>query len=221
MALRNQQIDQLEKAILAYAFPPIYFDFVKNISIQAQDMKVVENAVKNMLVSKCSQDVIHGLANIVYWGYAQIGYQQTRVDKFLNGITNNHIIQFKALVAESNIPNMLQIKAIGMPEYSGISFISKILVFLNPKDYCVLDKQLAKLIINGDVDRALYGLILGTQIRVTKHNQAIYDTWRAECLMISKQYFNGKYRVVDIERGFFHLIQQKQFALAQKIYATA
>ena len=101
-----------------------------------------------------------------------------------------------------------------------MSFISKILMFLDPAEYCVLDRQLAKL---GAVpgERALHGLLFGTQIPVTAHNEAVYDAWRADCRRISTQYFGGGYRVVDVERGFFQLVQSARLVLAQRIYAAA
>jgi hypothetical protein len=210
----------LEAAILAYGFPPIYFDFAANVQVHAPNMNAVELAIRNMLVSPMALDVKYGLANVIYWGYGQIGYQNTRVARFLNNVTQNHLAEFQALVAAPNAPTLSQIRAIRMPEYSGISFISKILAFINPGQYCVLDQQLARLAM-GPGACALHGLTHGTQIRVTAHNQAIYDAWRTECQRIGNQYYGGRHRVVDVERGFFQLIQTNQLPLAQHIYAAA
>ncbi len=44
---------------------------------------------------------------------------------------------------------------------------------------------------------------------------------RGQCRAISNAYFNGQHRVVDVERGFFNLIQQGHLQLAQVIYAAA
>ena len=220
MPLNIHQQTQLGNAIHLYGFPPIYFDFPNNVQIRAPNMAAVELAIRNMLVSPNALDVKHGLANVIYWGYGQIGYQQTRVNRFLGNVTQNHLEQFQALVTAPNIPTLSQIRVIQMPEYSGISFISKILAFINPGQYCVLDQQLARLaMVPGAC--ALHGLTHGTQIRVTAHNQAIYDAWRMECQRISNLYYGGRYRVVDVERGFFQLIQTNQLPLAQQIYAAA
>lgn len=220
MTLSYRQIGALDAAIGGYGFPQVYFDFVANAPVHAPNMAAVETAIRTMLVSANAQDVRHGLANVIYWGYAQIGYQNTRVQRFFAGAAEIHLCQFQALVATRGVPTLLEIKALKIPEYSGISFISKILTFLNPAQYCVLDQQLAKL-ADGHGACALHGLTRGTQIRVSTHNQAVYDAWRAECQSISTRYFGGRYRVVDVERGFFHLIQTNQLELAQQVYAAA
>ena len=93
-------------------------------------------------------------------------------------------------------------------------------MFLNPSDYCVLDQQLAKLRTPGS-PKILNDLIFRgneTQIRITNHNEAVYNGWRNECAAISQMYFQGIYRVVDIERGFFNLIQRNNLIDAQTIY---
>jgi len=78
-------------------------------------------------------------------------------------------------------------------------------MFLSPVDYCVLDQQICKL--RPATGKSLDKLVVETQIRVTKSNQSVYDDWRNECSNISTIYFKSKYRVVDIERGLFSLMQ--------------
>lgn len=60
-----------------------------------------------------------------------------------------------------------------------------------------------------------------TQIRITGHNEAVYNGWRQECSSISQMYFQDRYQVVDIERGFFNLIQRNNLLDPQKIYKDA
>ncbi len=220
MPLNDQQVEDLDAAIAGYSFPAVYFDFVANAEVHAPHMGAVEAAIQAMLVSPIAQDVRHGLANVIYWGYAQIAYRDVRVAHFRENVTSNHITQFQVLVAAHGVPSLSQIRAVKIPEYSGISFISKILAFLNPAQYCVLDQQLARLGM-GPGACALHGLSLDTQIRVTAHNEAVYDAWRSECRRISTKYFGGRHRVVDVERGFFNLVQTSQLPLAQQIYAAA
>lgn len=220
MPLNNAQVASLNAAITGYAFPAVYFDFVTRTQVAAENMAAVEKHIKIQLTSANPQDVFHGLANVLYWGYAQIGYRNVRVDNFLAGVTNAHAAAFQNFVLGRVAPTLRQIKDIRMPQFSGISFISKILAFLDPVKYCVLDQQLAR-IANGHGARALNNLTQGQQLRVTVKNQAAYDDWRNECQAISNIYFNGAYRVIDVERGFFHLVQTNQLALAQTIYANA
>ena len=186
-------------------------------------MVEVEAVIAGQLRSQEVVSTKHGLANILYWGYAQIGYRRNRVNDFMNNVLNHHILDFQALINEDNVPTMMEVHRICMPQYSGISFISKILMFLNPGAYCVLDKQLTQLRTPGSpkILNELTFRQTETRIRITNHNEAVYNGWRNECSAISQLYFQGNYRVVDVERGFFNLIQQNHLLDAQAIYNDA
>jgi len=218
--LNNAQVTNLNAAITNYGFPAVYFDFALNAPVAAANMAAVEAHIHNQLTSANQQSVLHGLANILYWGYAQIGYRNVRVNNFLVDANAAHALAFQNLLVGGVAPTLRQIKGIHMPQFSGISFISKILAFLDPVNHCVLDQQLAR-IANGGGARALNQLVQGQQLRVTANNQTAYDAWRNECAAISNAYFQGAYRVIDIERGFFHLVQTGQLQLAQTIYINA
>jgi len=72
--------------------------------------------------------------------------------------------------------------------------------------------------------KALSNLAFGTnetQIRISQTNQNVYHAWREECRAISAQYYQNEYRVADVERGFFTLIQANELAIAQDIYNNA
>jgi len=223
MSLTPAQVAQLHDAITGYTFPAVYFDFDIDKEIAAQTMTAVETVIATQLRANAALMVKFGLANVLYWGYAQIGYRGKRVNDFMDNVTEQHITAFQRLITADVVPALVQIKNIRLPQYSGMSFISKILMFLHPKTYCVLDKQLAKLRTPGS-PKILNDLVFGeneTQIRITSHNEAIYNGWRNECAAISQIYFQGTYRVVDIERGFFTLIQQNHLLDAQTIYNNA
>ena len=187
--------------------------------MHAADMFELESVLHPMLTSAHPSDTKHGLANVIYWGYAQIGFGLARFNRFCDCVTDAQIAQFQNLVKDRQ-PSLSDIKSLGMPEYSAISFTSKILAFLNPAEFCVLDKQLAK-IGRAAGDRPLHRLKAGTSIPVTKGNQEVYDAWRQECKAISARYYDGKYRVVDVERGFFALVQGKNLGDAQQLYVDA
>lgn len=220
MPLTQRQVVVLEESIVNYSFPTIYFDFVKNLRVDAGSMIALEGVVSKMLLSPIQQQVLYGLANVIYWGYANAGYQRYRVDKFLGDVRACQVERFQFMVASGRIPSLQQIKDLGMPHYSGVSFISKILAFLDPAKFCVLDLLLARL---GNVPgvKAINRLKSTTQIRVTASNSDAYQKWCDECQAISGRYYSGKYRVVDIERGFFNLIQNRRLAAAQVIYHDA
>ena len=219
--LTSQQKKTLAKSIGGYFFPAIYYDFASNVERNAGNMRSLEGIILNMLTSKKQHQVKYGLANIIYWGNAKSGYQKNRTFKFLNKVTPNQLRNFQSIVASPKMLSLRAIKKIGMPQYSGISFISKILMFLDPKRYCVLDFSIAKL-ANHSGTKAIYDLKnYATQLPVTTHNCKIYYEWCNECQKISNQYYSGKYRVVDIERGFFNLIQNGKLYYAQIIYNAA
>jgi hypothetical protein len=223
MPLTVEQVNQFREAILGYSFPAVYYDFHANREVEARDMVDVEGIIGAQLRSANAEDVRHGFANILYWGYAKIGYRNKRVQDLINNVTNNQIEDFKALLADDGAVTMAEVKLIRIPQYSGMSFLSKVLMFLNPMDYCVLDRQIAHLRTQNS-PKALNRLAFGpkeTQIRTSSHNEAIYDLWRKECRAVSTTYYNGEYPVVDIERGFFHLIQQGYLLAAQTIYNSA
>lgn len=223
MPLTENQTASLCAAIRGYSFPAVYYDFQRNREVRAPIMADVENVINDQLRSAHAEDVRHGLANILYWGYANVGYRNTRVVDLNSNITMGQIQAFQALVANGRVPTMAEIRAIRIPQYSGMSFLSKVLMFLNPTEYCVLDRQITRLRTMNS-PKALSELSFGPkemQIRVSRHNEAVYDCWRGECLEISATYFVNRYRVVDIERGFFHLIQRGQLSDAQAIYSSA
>jgi len=223
MPLTTHQIKQLDAAIKAYSFPAVYYDFKCNRVKLEPSMLTVENIVGGQLRSLDIDDVKFGLANVLYWGYSQIGYGITRVNIFLNNITPFKLDAFQGLLVGNKIPRLADVKHIQMPQFSGMSFVSKVLMFLDPVKYCVLDQKIAMLRTQSS-PKALNRLVFrpkATQIRISRNNEAVYDQWRDECLAINSMYFQASYRAVDIERGFFELIQHGSLSTAQSIYTNA
>lgn len=219
MPLNVPQVRELDDAIRAYAFPSVYFDFARGCEVKAPGMSAVEVEIRNLLVSTAPDRIRDGLANVIYWGYAQIGYRSFRVRRFRDQVTADQLDRFQTLIA-SGQKRLADIGALGLPQFSGVSFVSKILTFIDPERYCVLDKQLLKLGTTSG-HRALDTVSAGTQIRITVDNEKAYDGWRAECAAISARYFSGQHRVVEIERGFFQLVQTGRVTAAREMYAAA
>ena len=209
----------LEDAVNNYRFPPVFYDFSNGTKVIAESMTTVEQVIKAQLTAKSLDQVKYGLANVIYWGNANAGYQMHRTNKILNSITSEQLTSFMQLVAEGSVPTMKQIKDLKMPQFSGVSFISKIVAFLDPDNHCVLDLLLSRL-APACANKALGRLQVSGQIGVTKVNMDVYKLWCDECLSISQTYFNNRYRAVDIERGFFKLIQDDKLSVAQEIYAN-
>jgi hypothetical protein len=213
--LSATQIQDLEHAIRTYSFPLYYFDYAlpKHLNPQiATGITQLELLIKAQLLSSMPSDIARGLGNIIYWGNATAGYRYSRFAKF-NSLIGSFApyTTFNGLVS-GGIPSLTALKQLGLPSYSNISFVSKILMFLNPWDYCVLDLQISKLKKSGrSTSRALDRLtIYPTSIPITRANEQVYDLWRSECRHISSTYYGGTYRVADVERGFFQLIKSDQ-----------
>ncbi|WP_200902933.1 hypothetical protein, partial [Pseudomonas fluorescens] len=168
-------------------------------------------------LNECPVSLDHYI--IIYWGNATAGYRDSRFAKF-NSLIGSFApyASFNGLVS-TGTPSLAALKRLGFPSYSNISFVSKILMFLNPQEYCVLDLQISKLKKQTrPISRALDRLTLyPTSIPITQANEQVYDLWRSECRCISSTYYGGRYRVADVERGFFQLTKN-DLAQAHSIY---
>ena len=220
MPLDQQQITSLQAAIDGYAFPTVYFDFTNQREIIVASIRELEPVFLQMLLSEDPIYVKHGLANVIYWGNANAGYQIHRTNQFMDNVEHEGLERFQAMVMDGAVPTLSQIKDLKLPQYSGISFISKVLAFLDPSNYCVLDLLLSRMGSEQN-DLAISRLNVTTQIGVTQRNSNAYTAWCGECSRISSYYYGGHYRVVDVERGFFHLIQTDRLDLAIAIYESA
>lgn len=187
MSLDRQQVKEFREAIEAYRFPSVYFDFDTRREVRASDMRAIESAIGDMLRSSATDRIRDGLANVLYWGYAQIGYRDDRVRRFRDQVTDDQLGSFVSLISSGN-PGLATIGAIRLPQFSGISFVSKVLMFIDPDRYCVLDKQLLKLGA-GSGHRALHRVSAGSRIRITAQNEDAYNDWRVECTAMSRRYF--------------------------------
>ena len=102
-----------------------------------------------------------------------------------------------------------------------MSFVSKIRMFLDPANSATLDRQIMK------IHKAANGTILSrfhlqpTQIPITCQNAKAYEEWCQKMKEISRQYFDDRFRAVDIERGLFQLVQSRRAAVAAQILKDA
>lgn len=222
MPLNRTQIEALQHSIHTYSFPLDYYDHAlpkqQNPQV-ASSIQQLESIIQTQLRSTVPTDIEQGLGNIIYWGNATAGYRDSRFAKF-NSLIGSFApyASFNGLVS-TGTPSLAALKRLGFPSYSNISFVSKILMFLNPQEYCVLDLQISKLKKQTrPISRALDRLTLyPTSIPITQANEQVYDLWRSECRCISSTYYGGRYRVADVERGFFQLIKN-DLAQAHSIY---
>ncbi len=217
MSLSAAQVDEFEKAIASYFVACIYYDFECCREITCSSMSDVESAIKSQLTSKNDAEVKNGLSNILYWGYSSSGYRDYRVERFRETVTKQAIGNFR-LLNTSGLLEISLLKDIGLPGFGGTSFLSKILMFLNPARFCILDLQITKL--KSDIKGRSLSLLKSykTSIPITKANSRLYSQWCEECIQISRTYFKGRYRATDVERGFFQMLQSGKLNEAKKIY---
>lgn len=225
MALNSTQIRTLDQAILNYRFPLEYYDFNLPPAANPQMASSIlhlESIIYTLITSGVPADVEKGLANIIYWGNSGAGYRSHRFNDFLGKIKSFHPYSDFFSLYRAGAASLRSIKKLGYPGYSGISFVSKVLMFLDPQNFCVLDLQISKLGVPGrSIGRALDQLKVNpTIIPISAHNEKVYDHWRDECRHISSTYYAGKYRVADVERGFFDLIRTGRLNDALEIYAV-
>ena len=212
-----------------------------------KDILGVEEYIDRLLHSTKQQDVVDGLSNVLYWGYAQQpGRREDRISKFRSWLCNlkktnsnepkGKLDQFKELAEElkghqpageapSGGSRLLQIKKLELPEFSQMPFVSKILMFLGPKRYPVLDTKIAKAYANSFFAPLQDLTLYDTTIPITKSNADVYDTWACWCRKIARvvndspQSPCNHFRAVDVERALFTLAGLKNIDEAKKACA--
>ena len=213
-------------AVEAYIYPYVTYDFNRNRKIKHSDMANVERLVHDHLFSQDVAVVKDGLSNVIYWGYAtQKGRQADRVDKFRSAVSAGQIEQFMSVLNSSDI-GVCAIEQIGMPEYSRIAFISKLLMFIDPSVYVVLDNQIADF----GASHAIDGLAdlktpTDTSIRSTSKTRSRYLKWASWCRQIAESVNSHPsspcqgLRAVDVERAIYWNIREGQDIEARLILA--
>lgn len=221
MPLSPSQKEELHKAIKEYSFPPEYYDFILDRPERIENTRAVEARIKADLISGDLNLFKNGLSNVLYWGYSQMGIRCTRVRRFRDNVTKDKLCAAIELFHASVSPSLIKIKNFGLPEFSGMSFVSKIRMFLDPENSATLDRQIMK------IHRTQPSTVLAnvhenpTQIPITAHNAKAYELWCRKMREISERYFAGGFRAADIERGFFQLVQSGRVSLAGEILRDA
>jgi hypothetical protein len=221
--LSKDQINILKESVESYRFPCIYYDFVGHQHVECENMLPVEKYIKNNLTSKELELVKNGLSNVLYWGYANVGNRATRVERFRNEVTQEQLFIAAQLFSNIQGDSLRRIKEVGLPEFSGMSFITKVRMFLDPDNYVILDKQILRM-RNINQHNLLNNINFGenqTQIGITNNNVLVYLKWFQKCKEISASYYSSNYCAVDIERGFFTLVQRGKVELASEILSMA
>lgn len=212
----------LRAAVDKYRFPTVTYDFEKEQEVCHADMVGVETYIGIQLRAQGPKVVEYGLANVLYWGYANSpGRRAHRVERFVKNVTEREINDFISVTGPNNTPGLLEIRRIGLPEFGGLSFVSKIMMFLDPQRYPVLDMKIAESFSQAAEFPPLEGLVFrkrvdfgkraDTQIKINRKNESVYEIWASWCrdTAASVNAESGSsekgIRAVDVERAMFAL----------------
>ena len=211
----KQYVALLCEAIRDYDFPAVTYDFTEEKPIHHDSMLAVEQYIGTLLRSKDVSAVKDGLSNVLYWGYARQPIRDFRVSDFRKTIPDPErepkLDQFAQLMRSDRSDLFKNIKKLQLRQFSQISFVSKILMFLDPTRYPVLDLKIAKAFAKSSF-LPLQNLKFATSgIPITERNATAYGTWACWCREIATVVneapvspFRGV-RAVDVERALFTL----------------
>ena len=188
----------LAAAVASYAYPAIAWDFSRNHDIKFGTIRQLDVHLNGQLRSGDQVAVKDAPSSIVYWGNVRAGYCQERVRRFREKVTDDQIRRAIAIFPGLKGTGLYQLKALRLPEFSNMAFLTKLRTFLAPDEFCVLDKKIATL-----KPLAERLKLYPTCIPITAQNDAAYAWWVDACRHISKQF---ALRPVDVERGLFHLL---------------
>lgn len=224
MPLSTELQRTLKDAITSYNYPCVTFDFAVAREILHDSMPGVERAILSALRSDDLERVKDGLSNILCWGYARAGYRDYRVTRFRRKITPAKLSEAQQLFSRTPGPGVIEIKKLRMPEFSGMAFVSKIRMFLDPDHWVVLDRKLMKL--RSTQPRTIFSVAPmpphAVIVPITLAMVEFYESWYRLCVAIATEYFTPDgFRAVDIERGVFWLIESGQAEMAAIILAQA
>jgi hypothetical protein len=200
----------LLEAILAYDYPAVTYDFADGCERQFSTIRELDTYLQGCLHSDNMQNLTDGLSGIFYWGHYRAGYRDYRVARFRSNITDVRLQRAVEIFPKVEGAGLMALKTLGLPEFSNMAFTTKLRMFLDPEHYCVLDKKIATLAPLASRLRQQ-----PTFIPVNEHNQQAYRWWVDACSSLASQIQN--FRPVDVERGFFCLIEREQIGLAERL----
>ncbi|MFW6309659.1 MAG: zinc ribbon domain-containing protein [Prolixibacteraceae bacterium] len=215
-SIKNGEDNKLKFPV--YDYPKILFDFQSNKEVEFANYRALEESIQKKLKSNDPEKIKDGLSNVLFWGYYRTGYGKVRVNRFREKVTNQQLIAFHNLILSNNY-SPINIKKIGLPEYSGFSFVSKIIMFLNPHNYVILDKKIMQLKDDNNENNPLTNIAFrenDSGIRINKNSQLRYYEWCKLCKIIAKELLKSEY-AVDAERGFFKLVETNQCNYGRRI----
>jgi cyclic pyranopterin phosphate synthase len=201
----------LERAMEAYSYPVVAFDFENDRELKFPTMRDLECHIQTNLLAGDAVRLKDALSNILYWGFYRMGIRAVRVERFRSQVTADHLECAVAILPNLSGPGILDLRKLRLPEFGKFTFLSKLRTFLDPETYCVLDRRLLQipaLKVRFKEDK--------TSIPVTAKNEEAYLWWVRTCRRIADALTPPR-RPVDVERGFFHLVDTGQIDAADTV----
>ena len=206
-----------------------------SLDLMRKDAKKTSESVLRLVEEMA--EVVDGLSNVLYWGHANANYQWKRVEKFREGVSPAQIFQLVKTSNSLRDISLVGIRRIKLPQFRGVSFISKTMMFLCPSEYAVLDLNIARfarsegfspledLSFNTKDPSEATAIPLEFKRRnyqpteelndQGKRNEECYENWVAWCKGIAylvnseSSSSHQDLRAVDVERGLFQFVGSK------------
>jgi hypothetical protein len=204
----------LRAGLARYDYPPVVWDSSCDREIRLSSMRDVERVIRTQLTSGDMEAVKQGLANIVFWGFRSQPVWPSRLEDFHRRISGPALARATKELPAVRGPGLREIADLHLPQFSQVSFLSKIRMFLDPTGHVVLDKRLVSL---GEVDTAnLFRSVVryGSAIPCTALNERIYARW---CLLCQQWGQKTKALAVDVERAIFQIAKTDQAQAANLV----
>lgn len=215
---------RMRQAAGKYCYPAKTYDFMGETESEHSGMSCVERLIREQLVSDDRSQVKDGLSNVLYWGYVrQGGIGLHRMRRLRQKVTDDQLDAFMECRRRSAGIGIEELHRLRLPQFSGMSFSSKVLMFMRPDRYPVLDLKIARFARREpapSLDRpsglsALLNLKLyPTRIPLTESNMRAYREWAGWCRAIAD---DVSLRAVDVERAIFWCIDQERETEARRL----
>jgi len=205
----------LERAIEAYSYPFVAFDFENACELKFPTIQDLERHIRAGLIAGDAVRLKDALSNILYWGFYRMGFQPARVKDFRAKVTADQMARAAALFPQLTGPGIRRLRDLRLPQFSQLTFLSKLRTFLDPERYCALDRSLVQIPTLKDEFK-----VSRKAIPVTVGNERAYQRWVDLCGRIAGT-LSPPQRPVDVERGFFHLVDIGQIDAANAILRMA
>ena len=225
-----EYVDLLSEAFSGFSFPTVTFDFAGEDERRHEDMRGVEDCIGTSLRSDDVSRVRDGLSDVLFWGYARQGRRNFKVRNFRSRMESDDgqqrlagFLEFVRSRPETcAAERLIALKKLKLPEFGQVSFATKILMFLDPEHYPVLDLKIARTVKQCGF-RPLLPLTIHTGIPITSANAMCYERWACWCRDIAARVNRASgsggqdLRAVDVERALFALTDSQRMGDACRL----